>query len=222
MTTEAPPQTETTAPPPQLPPQPPAAVERMTILQKLVKNKILLGLLIVFFFVMTVGQFYSKEDKTPPAAHTAHSATHANGTTHLAGAVPMPTPLDPELARQFVSWWITKSMDYGATTAAKSHADAFAWMTPQATQAFQQTFWTPDIAGGVTQGRINAAFQPIQVQAEARNPDGTVVVGVSGTLVAQESTSPTPETQQIVCDFLVKKEKDGLRISGLYNRTGGR
>jgi hypothetical protein len=218
MTTEAPPQTEPTT----APPQPPAVVKRLTVLQKLAKNKILLGLLIVFFFVMTVGQFYTKEDKTaPPAPHTPHSTAHADGTSHLAAIAPMPSPLDPDLARQFVSWWITKSMDYGATSAAKSHAEAFAWMTPQATQQFQQTFWTPDIAGGITQGRINAAFQPIQVQAEARNPDGTVVVGVSGTLVAQESTSPAPETQQIVCDFLVKKEKDGLRICGLYNRTGG-
>jgi hypothetical protein len=219
MTTQAPPQTENTT----TPLQPPAVAAPLTVLQKLAKNKILLGLLIVFFFVVTVGQFYSKEDKTPPpAAHPIHGTAHTEGTTHLAAAPPVLSALDPDLAKQFVSWWITKSMDYGATSAAKNHAEAFAWMTPQATQQFQQTFWTPDIAGGITGGRINAAFQPIQVQAEARNPDGTVVVGVSGTLVAQESTSPAPETQQIVCDFLVKKEKDGLRISGLYNRTGGR
>ena len=202
-------------------PQPPEVLERPTVLQKLAKNKILVGLLIVFFFVMTVGQFYTKEDKTPPPQPQSAQTSRAESTTHAQATAPAPALLDPDLARQFVTWWITKSMDYGATTAAKSHADAFGWMSPQAAQAFQQTFWTTEIAAGISQGRITAAFQPIQVQPEARNPDGTVVVGVSGTLLVQEANNPTPETQQIVCDFLVKKEKDGLRIASLYNRTAG-
>jgi hypothetical protein len=129
--------------------------------------------------------------------------------------------LQPELAKQFVTWWISKSMDYQTATAGSSHGEAFSWMTPQATQAFQQTFWTRDIAGGIAQGRVVAAFQPITVQAEAINPDGSVVVGVSGSLLVQEATSPTPAATQVVCDFLVKREKEGLRIAGLYNRTGG-
>jgi hypothetical protein len=89
-------------------------------------------------------------------------------------------------------------------------------MTSEAKQTFQANYWTPEIAQGVMSGQVVAAFQPVSVQAEAINPDGSVVVGASGTLVIQ--AAGTPMTQQVVADFLVRKDQGGLRIAGLYNR----
>ncbi len=187
---------------------------------RIVKNKLILGLGIVLFLVWTAGNFLPNDQAPKLRTESSSSRERVAASSAISDQSAAPViVLQPELAKQFVGWWLTKAMDYQSATAGRSHGEALGWMTPQASQAFQQTFWTPEIASGITQGRIAAAFQPIAVQAEAINPDGSVVVGVSGTLVAQEATNPTPATTQIVCDFLVKREKDGLRIAGLYNRT---
>jgi hypothetical protein len=68
----------------------------------------------------------------------------------------------------------------------------------------------------VVTGQVVAAFQPVSVQAEAINPDGSIVVGANGTLVVQANGNPM--TQQLSTDFLVRRDKDGLRIIGLYNK----
>ena len=190
--------------------------------QRLLKNKPLLGLGIVLLLLFSVGQFIEAPSHTKRQSEDGDGSQvqqHAS-RQHSQHAAVAPAPasgLTPELATEFVKWWISRAMDYSAATAGKSHAEAFGWMTPPAAQTFQQVFWTPQIAQGITQGRMTAAFQPISVQAEAINPDGTIVVGVTGSLVVQDSAAPV--SQQIVTDFLVRKEKDGLRVSGLYNRT---
>ncbi|HEY9681712.1 MAG TPA: hypothetical protein V6C86_09030 [Oculatellaceae cyanobacterium] len=202
----------------------PGAFPENPLKQKLLKNKPLLGLGIVVLLLFSVGQFievpsHSKhaQDEDATSGLQAQKASQAKPEAHAAAINVAANGLDPTLATQFVTWWIKPAMDYSAATASRSHAQAFAWMTPQCATNFQQVFWTPQIAQEITQGHTTAAFQPISVQAEAINPDGTIVVGVTGTLIMQNSA--TPVSQQIVTDFLVKKEKDGLRIAGLYNRT---
>jgi hypothetical protein len=192
--------------------------------QRLLKNKPLLALGIVLLLLFTVGQFieapsHSRHDRAEESdgAQQAQQMQQAQQAVAPA-AIPLnPSGLTPALATEFVGWWITKAMDYSAATSGKSHAEAFGWMTPQSSATFQQVFWTPPIAQGITQGRITAAFQPSSVQAEAINPDGSIVVGVTGSLIVQDSA--TPVSQQIVTDFLIKKEKGNLRVCGMYNRT---
>ena len=201
---------------------PPAMIQDLTRLtvQRVMRDKILLGLVIVGVFGIFVGGFSGHEDRpvkateTPQAVQPAAERASA-GTSPSYGAT---DPLDASLASEFVKWWIGGAMDYSAGTAAKSHESAFRWMTPEAQSIFQATFWPSDLATGIAQGQIVGAFQPVCVQAEAINPDGSVVVGVSGTLVLQATGRPT--TQQIFADILVRKEQAGLRVAGLYNRSG--
>jgi hypothetical protein len=202
----------------------PGAMPENPLKQKLLKNKPLLGLGIVVLLLFSVGQFIEVPSHDKHAAQDAEEgaqsaqpmrASQARPEAHTANVAA--AGLDPTLATQFVTWWIKPAMDYSTATAARSHAEAFSWMTPQCAANFQQIFWTPQISQAIMQGKMTAAFQPISVQAEAINPDGTIVVGVTGTLIMQESA--TPASQQIVTDFLVKKEKEGLRIAGLNNRT---
>lgn len=193
--------------------------------QRLLKNKPLLALGIVLLLLFTVGQFIEAPSHTRrERAEESEGAQQSQQAQQVQQAQQAPAPmpanpsnLSPALATEFVGWWITKAMDYSAATSGKSHAEAFGWMTPQSSATFQQVFWTPPIAQGITQGRITAAFQPSSVQAEAINPDGSVVVGVTGSLIVQDSA--TPVSQQIVTDFLIKKEKGNLRVCGMYNRT---
>ncbi len=202
-------------------PNAPVSLAPNDMKQRLLKNKPLLALGIVLLLLFTVGQFIEAPSHTRREREEndgAQQAQQAQQQAMAPTAMPAnPNGLSPALATEFVGWWITKAMDYSAATAGKSHAEAFGWMTQQSSSYFQQVFWTPQIAQGITQGRITAAFQPSSVQAEAINPDGSIVVGVTGSLIVQDSA--TPVSQQIVTDFLIKKEKGNLRVCGMYNRT---
>ena len=90
-------------------------------------------------------------------------------------------------------------------------------MSPEAVQTFRAAFWNEGVAQGTAGGTLVAAFQPVAVEAEAINPDGSIVITVKGTLVMQYAGQPS--TQPIQTDFLVKKESDGLRIAGVFNRA---
>jgi hypothetical protein len=57
------------------------------------------------------------------------------------------------------------------------------------------------------------------VQAQAVNPDGSIVVGVTGTMVVQ--TGAQPVVQQFAGSFLVRKEPEGLRVAGLEAKSTG-
>jgi hypothetical protein len=192
------------------------------MVQNLLKNKIMVGLILVFVFIFTVGQFYSSNESNQAAQKVAAVAPPVQAVAPRAVRPVQPAAapgLSPDMAQKFVAWWITKSMDYRAATATNSHNEAFAWMTPQAVKAFKESLWSPQIAAGITQGQVSAAFQAVSVQPQAINPDGSIVVTVLGTLIIQEANNPTPASQQIVVDFLVKKDTNGYRIAGLYNRT---
>lgn len=188
-----------------------------TIVQKILQDKILLGLVIVAFlgvFVggMTLGDEKSeKRDQAPAEAQkpAENSQQPAAGTQQS---------ITPALASDFVSWWLTSAMDYNAATAHQSHNQATAWMTADAAQSFLGTFWNPQIAEAVTTGRLVAAFHPTGVQPQAVNPDGSVVVGVAGTMVIQSGGQPV--VQQFLGSFLVRQDQDGLRVAGLQTKTG--
>jgi len=109
-------------------------------------------------------------------------------------------------------------MDFQATTAKKNHDQALMWMTPEAQDTFKQAFWNDAMADGISNGRLVAAFQPVSIGAQAINPDGSVVVSMKGSLVLQVSGQPA-DTRQVVTDFLVKKEAEGLRIAAICNRS---
>lgn len=126
--------------------------------------------------------------------------------------------LTPQLASDFVRWWISKSMDYRMDTAAANHKEAVGWMLPDAASAFEQLYWGEHIKQGISSGQIVGSFQPVSISPLATNPDGTVVVTVVGTLVIQQS-GQQPAAQQITMDFLVKKSGDGCRIAAFFNRA---
>lgn len=190
------------------------------VIQRIKRDKILLGLIIVGVMAIFVGGVCSNDEPAATKAPPKEAATFAETATPAAAApaAPAQANLDPGLASQFVKWWLAQSMDYAAATAKPHHTEAARWMTPQAAQGFQSVFWTPAIEQEVLTGRVVAAFQPVTVQATAVNPDGSVVISMTGTLVMQTANS-APMTQQIATDFLVRQEKEGLRICGLYNRT---
>jgi hypothetical protein len=128
-----------------------------------------------------------------------------------------PATLEPKLATDFTTWWLGQAMDMNPQSAAANHEKAFAWMSPETITAFKSAFWAPDLSEGITSGSVIAAFHPSAIQAQAINPDGSVVVSVCGTFVVQRSGQPV--MQQVQSDYLVRKEKDGLRIGGMYNRV---
>jgi hypothetical protein len=194
------------------------------LIQRLLKDKILLGLIIVGVLTIFVGVAFTGDDpkdKNPatplPAGAVMPSQplqAPAGAGTPTAAAPQQPGGLTPELATQFVTWWLSRSMDYSLATGKASHQEAFRWMTPQTVQAFQTGYWTPEIENAVVTGKVTAAFQPVSVQAQFINPDGSIVVAMTGALVMQQAGTQTA-TQQLSADFLVKQEKDGLRIVGI-------
>jgi hypothetical protein len=200
---------------------PPGMIQDLTRLtvQRVMRDKILLGLVIIGLFGIFVGGFSGGHEDRPAvkAVETQVARPIEKTAAGTGSSYALNDPLDAGLAQDFVKWWISGAMDYSAGTSAKSHASAFHWMTPEAQSIFEATFWPADLAAGIAQGQIVGAFQPVTIQAEAVNPDGSVVVGISGTLILQATGRPT--SQQIAADILVRKEPSGLRISGLYNRS---
>jgi hypothetical protein len=181
---------------------------------RIIQDKLLLGLVIVGILSIFVGGFATSDEKAGNKNMMKETADQPPSDNKGGSEV---AKLDPSLATDFVKWWMSGAMDYSAASAAANHEAAFRWMTPEAMQSFRQSLWTPDTASGVAQGLYVAAFQPVSVQAAAVNPDGSVVVTLSGTLVTQASERPF--TQQLQMDLLVRKESDGLRIAGVYNRV---
>lgn len=185
-----------------------------TFIQKVLQDKILLGLVIVGFLGIFVGGMAMHDEK--PAVEVKQPPNQAAPQ----GAAVASDALTPALARDFVTWWIGEggAFDYGVQSAAASHNNALVWMTPDAQQQFIANFWTPAMAEQVRAGAMVGAFHPTLVHPEAVNPDGSVVVGVDGTLVLQQSTGQ-PLVHQFRADFLVQRTIDGLRVAGLNNRT---
>lgn len=166
------------------------------------------------------------EEKLPPGAmmpaeqqaQAQQPAAAAPQPQSQAAAKPPAPVLEPNTASDFVKWWIGGAMDFQATTAKKNHEQALMWMTPEAQDTFKQAFWNDAMADGISTGRLVAAFQPVSIGAQAINPDGSVVVSMKGSLVLQVSGQPA-DTRQVVTDFLVRKEDQGLRIAAICNRS---
>jgi hypothetical protein len=200
------------------------------LIQRILRDKILLGLVVIGIFGIFLGGMGSSEEPASaskgspvsrPAGGPGAPAGPQSDAASLASNDPNAPadgqPVDPKLATDFLKWWLSGAFDYTPATATESHKLAFGWMLPETQAAFQSAFWTPEIAQGVQQGTVVAAFHPSTVEASAVNPDGTVVVTVSGSLVIQSTGQPV--TQQILTDFLVTKNQDGMRVAGIYNRS---
>lgn len=204
------------------------------IIQRVLRDKILMGLVIIGVVAIFMtgasesGESKSKntEEKLPPGAmmpaeqqaQAQQPAAAAPQPQSQAAAKPPAPVLEPNTASDFVKWWIGGAMDFQATTAKKNHEQALMWMTPEAQDTFKQAFWNDAMADGISTGRLVAAFQPVSIGAQAINPDGSVVVSMKGSLVLQVSGQPA-DTRQVVTDFLVRKEDQGLRIAAICNRS---
>jgi len=182
------------------------------LVHRIMRDKILLALVVIGILAIFVGGMNSHDE--PPVASKAPAPPE---DSPAAPSAPQPQALDPNLATDFTKWWLSLAMDYSAKTAQQSHQQASGWITADALSAFQTAFWSPETANGILSGRMVAGFQPTSVQAKAINPDGSVVVGVIGTLVSQSNGQPV--THQIMSDFLIRKEKAGLRLAGVYNEV---
>ncbi len=201
-------------------------IVRLTV-QKIFNDKILLGLLIVCLLGFFVGGFNNKDEppvnKAPVSQSTANQSaptkadTEPNSANTATTNYATKTQLDPPLAVDFVKWWMKAAMDYTPKSAAQSHEAAANWMSPEALKAFNEAFWNPNTAQQICSGTTVGAFQPISVQAVAINPDHTVVVNLTGTLVLQ-ITNGHPIANQVQMDLLVSKGDTGLRIVGINNR----
>lgn len=194
---------------------------------------VIVGFLGIFLAGTNDESAHSKntEEKLPEGAmmpaHQANLAQAQNATQagqHAQAQQPVQPPqqdelvLEPTKASDFVKWWLGGAMDFHAATATKNHEQAFLWMLPEAKDSFKQAFWNDAMAEGISTGRLVAAFQPVSIDPQAINPDGTVVVSMKGSLVLQMNGQPA-DTRQVVTDFLVKKEEQGLRIAAICNRS---
>ncbi len=213
---------------------------RLTV-QRIFNDKILLGLLIVCLLGFFVGGFNHKDEPPLAIKGMETAAPTASNPSSNGAAPPVSSPnsnafvqphpaaqpgasnyakaagLSPSLAVDFVKWWMKAAMDYSQQSAAQSHEAASNWMSPEAYKAFTEAFWTPNLAEQIGSGTTVGAFQPISVQAEAVNPDHSIVVGLTGTLVLQAANAQ-PVSSQIQIDVLVRKGDTGLRITGINNR----
>lgn len=215
-----------------------------TIVQKILQDKLLLGLVIIGILGIFVGgaSMGDSPDKAttkhgaaqeaeqaaahgqPPGQPPEQTAGHPPGQGHhgqpAAPAQPQAAVgtngMTPVLATEFVRWWLERAMDYHPRTAAQNHQEAIAWMTADGARDFSSMLWTPSIAESVCTGRVTAAFQPTAIQAQAINPDGSIVVGVTGTVIIQGQGQPV--VHQFLGNFLVKKRDEGLCVAGLYTR----
>jgi len=177
------------------------------LVRRILRDKILLGLVIIGILGIVMSGM-NKEEPSPNQGQPQQSESAQQAAS--SGAV------DPKLATDFVKWWMGGAFDYSAATGAQSHEQAFGWMTNDAVAKFKAAYWTQDTAQSIASGQLVARFQPTSVEAEAVNPDGSVVVGVTGNLTVQVGNQPT--SQQMVADFLVTRHRDGLRVADLNNR----
>lgn len=198
------------------------------LIQKIFQDKILFALVIIGLLAIFVGGFGGGNDRVMPSARQQRNGMTARtlaqeqeneqkqeekAPQQKAAPAPAASELTPKLAQDFVTWWISLAMDYKPQTAQASHQTALSWMTPDAAQSFQGAFWTPELANGVASGGIAASFTAVDVKPIARNQDGSVVVRVKGHLVIQRSV------QSVDTDYLVRRESNGLRVAGMYNRA---
>jgi hypothetical protein len=203
------------------------------IVQKIFQDKILAGLVIVGILAIFVGGFggntsdriaagprdarKAQEAAQKQAAGSAGQAKEQSSHKTAEAKSASPDKLDPALAAQFVGWWIGDAMDFNPQTVIQKRQKAMTWIVPTVAQDYQAAFWPPEIADGICSGRIRGSFTPTSVQALASNPDGSIVVNVTGNLLLQQG--PRPAMQILSTDYLVKRESGGLRIAGLFNRA---
>lgn len=183
------------------------------LIQRIIKDKLILGMLIILIVGIFMGGINSKDEK-PQSSKVSASDTI---TSEQQQGIQQLPAIAPDLANSFVKWWLPAAMDFSPASAIQSHEQAFAWMTADAQQSFQAAFWAPQTASAVVNHQLSASFHPTTIQAKAINPDGSVVVGVTGSLIV--NTGGQPAIHLMSTDFLVRRDKDGLRIAGMFSQA---
>lgn len=168
------------------------------------------------------GQQEEEEDAAPQKQATPRNqGQHSQASPKPTGSSPTKNaakePLSPKFANEFVTWWIGKAMDFNPQTAAQNRQEALQWVAPEVQASYTQAFWSPESADAILTGRVRGSFTPTSVNPIAANPDGSIVVNVTGQLMLQQG--PRPSVQNLSTDYLVKRETGGLRIGGLFNRA---
>ncbi|MBI5175314.1 MAG: hypothetical protein HY986_20675 [Candidatus Melainabacteria bacterium] len=212
------------------------------ILERVLRDKLLLGLIIIGI----LGIFVTGANKDPgkdrlvsnqeeeatnsgqkPGQHQGQAGAgqgqRPGGQPQPAQGGPSPPAETPQqtasIACEFIKWWLTKAMDYQQTTAVAAHKEALSWMKPPATEAFVQLFWSDELAAQVESGARTGSFQTSMVSPLAVNPDGSIPIRAIGVLVLQDTGYP-PKSQPLELNFLVKKEAQGYRIVNFYSQAG--
>ncbi|MGD9684213.1 MAG: hypothetical protein AB7W16_23865 [Candidatus Obscuribacterales bacterium] len=208
------------------------------IIQRIFRDKILMGLVIIgVLAVFMTGKDGTTEHgkkldageeelnmANAPGAPGQHQNQNQNQIQNQAkdqeqalASKKQPERLSPGHAADFVTWWIGNAFQYEPGEARKAHEEAFGWMTEEAKRAFEVEFWNDGMAQGIERGDVVAAFHPYAVQAHAVNPDGSVVVVMSATMVTQ-LRSGQEVNKNLQTDFLVTQNQEGhLRIAAVYN-----
>jgi len=177
------------------------------LIQKVFQDKIIIALLVILLLSVFVGGTTN---------HRVSSSTSKQEASDYAQSSKNAQALDPKLATDFLSWWMPAAFDFSSRTGFQNHNQAMDWMTTDGQLAFQKDFWTSKTIQAISHGNLNGIFYPTKVVAKAINPDGSVVVNLSGHLIWHGRGSSI--TQQISSDFLVKRIGKDLRIAGMYNR----
>lgn len=211
-----------------------------SIVQRIFQDKILAGLVIVGILAIFVGGFGGGNSGDRIATGPRDQRVRQSGGNGSSEAMPPerqaqppqaqkaekpkapakpapPAKLEPSLATQFIGWWIAKGMDFNPQSAVANRQEAANWVVPEVQPNYQAAFWPPEIAESILSGRVRGQFTPTSVQAIASNPDGSIVVNVTGQLCLQQG--PRPVIQHLSTDYLVKRDSSGLRIAGLFNRA---
>lgn len=215
-------------------------------IQRLFRDKILAGLVIVGFLAIFVGGFGGghsehrlagrkdlrqdeqaklEQNQTRPEAQPQQQQQPQAQPQNVTKAPAQPDPpnpagvtrIEPTLATQFMEWWVIRAMDFNPQTAFKSRQEAMSWIVPEAMDKYKEAFWPPEISDGIASGKIQGSFTLASVKPVASNPDGSIVVNVGGNLVLAEGQKPV--VQQLSTDYLIRRETGGLRVAGLFNRA---
>jgi hypothetical protein len=149
---------------------------------------------------------------------SSHEPTQQQTNPQALATAQNNAPSSAKIASDFIHWWLTKAMDYQMNSLEASQKEAMGYIKPVPAKAFANLFWNDALKANIQSGTAACSFQPTSVKSVAINPDGSIVVEASGTLVLQQTGTP-PTTQYLVLDFQVKQETDGWRIVGFFHKA---
>jgi hypothetical protein len=208
------------------------------LIQRIISDKLLLGLVIIMIiapFAIGTGPKKDSENESQgsPSADkrqaqevaapqgnspSSHEIAQQQANPQAQTTEQNNAPSSAKVASEFIHWWLTKAMDYQMNTLEASQKLAMGYIKPAPAKAFANLFWNDALKANIQSGTAACSFQPTSVKSVAINPDGSIVVEASGTLVLQQTGTP-PTTQYLVLDFQVKQETKDWRIVGFFHKA---